>query len=214
MFHLMFFKLYDKCFPAKQVKANVVRKKKCWMTAGLIKSVKYKHRLYTKMLNHPSASNKSKFILYRNQFNILIKKCKIDYYTDKLNDAKNNVKKTWSIIKTILNKNTSTNTMFKKINHNGMLITNPDKIATAFNNYVTSIGPSLSSLIPQPNVAFDHYLKGSYTDSMYLYPTYQKEICDIVNSLKNGKSSGYDDISPDVLKSVIGHVISFLTSSK
>ena len=59
MFHLMFSKLYDKCFPVKQVKANVVRKKKCWMTAGLIKSVKYKHRLYTKMLNHPSASNKS-----------------------------------------------------------------------------------------------------------------------------------------------------------
>ena len=87
-----------------------------------------------------------------------------------------------------------------------MLITNPDKIATAFNNYFTCIGPYLSSLIPQPNVAFDHYLNGSYTDSMYLYPTYQKEICDIVNSLKNSKSSGYDDISPDVLKSVTGHV--------
>ena len=92
--------------------------------------------------------------------------------------------------------------MFKEINQNGRQITNPDKIATAFNNYFTS------SLIPQPNihVAFDHYLKGSYTDSMYLYPTYQKGICDIVNSLKNGKISGYDDISPDVLQSVIGHV--------
>ena len=50
------------------------------------------------MLNHPSASNKRKFILYRNQTNIIIEKCKIDYYTDKFNDAKNNVKKTWSII--------------------------------------------------------------------------------------------------------------------
>ena len=71
---------------------------------------------------------------------------------------------------------------------------------------LSKIASQMSSLIPQPNVAFDHYLKGSYTDSMYLYPTYQKEICDIVNSLKNGKSSGYDDISPDVLTSVIGHV--------
>ena len=33
MFHLMFSKLYDKCFPAKQVKANVRKKKvldDCW----------------------------------------------------------------------------------------------------------------------------------------------------------------------------------------
>ncbi len=120
MFHSMFSKLYDKYFPIKKVRTKVIRKNKCWMTAGLIKSVNYKHRLYKKMLNNPSVFNSNKFRLYRNKLNALIKKCKLDYYQDKFMNAKNDAKKTWNVIKTILNKSNSANcTAFKKISHNG-----------------------------------------------------------------------------------------------
>ena len=41
---------------------------------------------------------------------------------------------------------------------------------------------------------------------MYIYPTNLNEISDIVSNLKSNKSACYDEISPNVMKSVIPYI--------
>ena len=145
------------------------------MTAGLIKSVKYNYRLYIqKMLNRSSVSTKSKFIVCRNQLNILIKKCKIYYYTDKFNDAKNNVKKTWSIIKTILNKNASWVTLIYKIGDHCELV-----------NYRPISVFSVFSKLNKFNILFN----GQY--GFRSYHSTDMALIDMVNKIIKGFENNY-----------------------
>ena len=124
------------------------------MTTGLIKSIKYKHRLYTKYINKPTEQNKHKYTTYRNKLTTLLKEAKSKYYKDKFDHAKHDVKKTWKIIKLILNNNTGSRKSDTKLNHEGRQVNDPHEVADIFNNYFTNIGPSLNSKIPQTDVSF------------------------------------------------------------
>ena len=86
------------------------------MTTGLIKSIKYKRRLYKKYINKPTEQNKQKYTTYRNKLTTLLKEAKSKYYKDKFDHGKHDVKKTWKIIKlTLNNKTQSLNTRVDKL---------------------------------------------------------------------------------------------------
>ena len=61
--------------------------------------------MYKVYLNVPSACNESKYKTYRNRLNHILKKAEKQHYTDLLEANKNNIKKTWQIMKDVVNKN-------------------------------------------------------------------------------------------------------------
>ena len=54
--------------------------------------------------------------------------------------------------------------------------------------------------IPTSSITSNHFLKGHYSNSMFLLPT-TEEVTDIIHNLKNSTSVGYDNISIKLIKS-------------
>ena len=128
-----------------------------------------------------------------------------NYYRDKFNSAKTNIKNIWNIINSLLNKNCHTN-IPPKFNCGGQPTSDPTVIANAFNNYFTQVGPSLNKNIPRANTAYSDYLKDPNMNSLFFTPVIKSEIYDLVTSFKNNKSPGVDGINTGLVKYVISHI--------
>ena len=83
--------------------------------------------------------------------------------------------------------------------HQWTLITDPLAIATEFNDFFISIGPSLPATIPFP---IDHkvYRNGTYSNSSFISATSPDEIIHTVSKLKNSNSGGIDGINARIIK--------------
>jgi hypothetical protein len=86
------------------------------------------------------------------------------------------------------------------INHD--IVVNPEKAAEAFNNFFVTITDSLNPQSVKESSAIS-FLRDSYPNSfpnMKTIPVTEAEIIGIINSLKSKNSSGYDEISSNILK--------------
>src|SRR5271155_3672547 len=79
-------------------------------------------------------------------------------------------------------------------------MTNPLDIAEAFNNVFVNSGAKLAKAIPTVSMHYTNYLKQPNPKSLALHLTSPAEICEIIHSLSNKKSFGYDKIPTLVVK--------------
>ena len=144
----------------------------------------------------------NKYKDYKNLFETIRKKSKYNYYNNELIKYKNNLKKTWNVMKDIIGKaKIQTNNLPRQIIRRDIIIKNPQEIAEEFNKFFINIGPELSSKIPNVQNNFENYLNYVNTSIESSEITAQ-ELKNSFSSLKINKSSGYDDISSNVIKNI------------
>ena len=122
------------------------------------------------------------------------------FYFHEFSTFKNNPKKTWEVLRSILSSKSATSAP-NIINIDGKCFTNPSEIAEKFNHHFANVGKSL--VAKQNNVGDEKYLsylKSPSPSSIYLKPTDPYEIKCAINKLSLSKASGYDDILPFFLK--------------
>jgi len=87
----------------------------------------------------------------------------------------------------------------------GSMISDANKIAENFNEYFVNIGRKLAENIGEPKKSFSYYMSQTLTNenSCALNLTTSFEIIDIVKAMKSGDSAGIDEISMNLIKSVI-----------
>ena len=92
--------------------------------------------------------------------------------------------------------------VINKINMDGIIVEQSKEIANSLANHFANIGKTLSDKLPQPKNSINSYINKIPTcpSSMYLNPTCPLEIDDIIRNMQNKKSSGYDNISNQMLK--------------
>ena len=127
------------------------------------------------------------------------------YYHNKFQSSKNNISKTWQVIKSIINTDSNKHTI-EKLTINNKIVCDNNTMANNFNNFFTNIGPNLASKIPLVNDDVTKYITGCYSDSMFLNETNPDEIMKLVALLKTSPSCGNDDISATVVKSIITEI--------
>jgi len=205
-------RIYDKSFPLVNRSANHhIKAKQPWMTKALLKSCKRKSKLHKKYLMNPTAVNKQKFNSYRNIFKSLRIESERQYYADRFTQCNHNIKKTWAIIKQILNPNShlSGPELFlidgKETDKNHV-------IADAFNKYFTNIGPTLASNIPKTSLEFKHFMPNPPPCSFGILPVNDEELIQVANDLKTTNSSGPDGINPSIAKLSINSIAGTLTT--
>ena len=76
-----------------------------------------------------------------------------------------------------------------------------------FNSYFVSIGPNLAPSIPESKTSFQNYYNSPSLSTINLTDL---ELENPFVSLKTNKSSGYDDISADVVKKVSDEIFVIL----
>ena len=201
--------LTNKYFPVKYVRFKKYKHKKSkWVTNGILKSIFYRDKLYTKLKTTPFND-----IMYdarkRNlkTYNIILKKCirqaKLDYYQKSFSNFKNDVKKTWQLINQIISKTSKKHDFPKSFLVNGSYITDKTEIANEFNKYFIHIGPQLAAGISvDTEKTFKDYLNCCHDDDFAFKNVDNSTVLKVIDSLKSKVSSGSDKISNKLLKHV------------
>ena len=132
------------------------------MTKGLQKSSKKKQKLNDKCLKSKTNENEKKYKTYKSLFEILKVKSKNIYYSRKLENCKQNIKKTWGTIKQIIGKTIAfKNDIPKRMVIDGTEIFDQNKVPNGFNKYFTEIGSKLASSIPASSKVFKQFMNVS-----------------------------------------------------
>ena len=173
-----------------------------WITPGLLKSSKTLDKLHKAQLNKPKThASHIKYTTFKSTYTKLKRKNKNDYYTNLLNNYKNDIRKTWKTLNSIIGRNNGTNNNIDKFENNGDYITEPEKIAEGFCTYFSQIGEKFAASIPNATKPYDQYLSCNKTDkSLFMTPTDPDEVDKIITSMKAKKSSGHDNISTALIK--------------
>ena len=140
--------LYETFFPKKKIKSKDKDLRSPWITKGIKKSSKRKQRLYEKFLKNRSKKNELEYKTYKSLFESIKKRSKKTYFSNLITRYKNDIKKTWVVIKESIGKGRFNYQNFpKKIIIEGTEITDEELIATQFNKYFAEIGPKLAKNI-------------------------------------------------------------------
>lgn len=194
------FKLfYDLCFPLIRSKITATKKTK-WVSSGIKKCCIKKRALLWKYRLCPNENTKRLFKQYSKRLRkiiLLTQKSQNDYY---IKQSANKSKATWNIVnnaKTVQPKENIT-----RIRHHGKLITDPELIAQEFNNHFIDQAKLITNANNFNNLQLYSTLTYDSTHSLFMQPTSPNDIQNIIYSLKNSNSTGYDGICTKVIKKV------------
>ena len=200
----------------EEIKLNKHKhKKNPWITVGLIKSIKFRDKLHLKSktpgLNlEEYQSIKTNIKTYHRIIKQLIRKLKRKYLSNKFDEYKSNIKKTWILINDVMGRAKKYNTSDVFI-INRQEITDPTIIANTFNEFFVNIGSTESSDESTQN-EFKQYLNSEQAyDDFKFDPIANEQIISIISHLKTKYSYGYDNISSALLKQIIDEISPSLT---
>ena len=200
--------VYDHVFPIIRVKKRY-RNRLPWLTTGLKESIKHKNKLFKISRRHPTAHNKTVYKDYRNKITALLRIAEKQFYQGQIIENKNNLRKTWGIIKQVINKNKN-NKICDKFISGKDITSDPKTIANAFNNYFVNVGPTLASKIPDQPVDFSRYMPLPNECSLFLTPASESEVIRIITNLSDG-APGKDGVTAKTLKIVSDVVVTPIT---
>ena len=89
------------------------------------------------------------------------------------------------------------------------IISDNSAIVNIINDYFSSIGPNLAKTIPQTNKTFADFLKNNNPNTLGFFwlQVMLMKYKQIVDKINSKKSTGYDDISNDLLKHIINEIV-------
>ena len=203
--------------PNKYIKYNKYRHKKSeWITEGIIRSIKYRDKLYKSLkLLHPDSADyetiKHNLQVYNAILNKSIRRAKKFYYSSQLNLAKKDPKKTWDVLNNILNRNTNVS-QSNLFNIDGVSISNKKEIANYFNSYFTEIGSKSAPLIaPGRQNDFKTFLTRTINTKFNFSNVLEAEIQEIIENMPKKNSCGFDYLSSSLLKKLSPLLIKSIT---
>ena len=203
----------NKHMPCKLVKFNKYKhKKSAWITLGLLKSIRYRDKVYKQL----RLSNPNSLHYDLKTYNLILRKSIISakqmYYESRFNRIGNDIRRTWKTINEILTKNQTKNKFPTVFNDNGSMITDKVNIANKFNVFFTNIGEKIAKGINYDgNKNYGHYLNKDIHSSFTFMNIDEDAINKIIYNLPLKSSSECDGISTKLLKVIAPVIIKPLT---
>ncbi len=176
------------------------------MTSGLINACKKKNLLYRNFIKNRTVASEIRYKTYKNKLTKILKRCQREYYSNILDAHKSNTKTVWKILNNIINRKSTKQpkpTFFWKENKK---VTGNENIANEFNNFFTNIGPKLAEKNRTSEKHFKDFLDIRVQNSIFLEPTSNLEIINIVSNLKNKTSLDSHGISMNLIKDIISQI--------
>ena len=111
---------------------------------------------------------------------------------------KDNIKKSWQVIKSIINKRKycPVNLKFK---YNGDVISDGKTVANKFNTFFVNVGESLANEIPFIDRCPSEYIKVEISENFFVSAVTEDEIGKIICNFKDS-AAGWDDLRPRIMK--------------
>ena len=125
--------------------------------------------------------NETKYKVYKSKLDGLLRKSERVHYATLFEENKHNLKKSWSLLKEIINKKheriTQTKFIIKKV-----VASDQKQISECFNKFYINVGSNLAKNIPQNQTDPMSYMKNSNTKTIYLELVTENDVSAIVNS--------------------------------
>ena len=145
----------NKDMPCKLIKFNKYKHKKSkWITQGLLKSIRSRDKLYTRLKTlQPNTIEHNALLINLKTYNNILKRsirtAKTLYFEITFQKFKYAIRNTWKTMNDILSRNKTKDPLPTKLrgNINVIDITNTLDIANTLNNFFTSIGRNLAQNI-------------------------------------------------------------------
>ena len=183
---------------APPVTRRVRREHAPWLTSEIKRKIYDRDFLKKKSVKTGSANFYNAYKKARNELNSLIKSTKARYYNDALNQCKKDPKAMWKTINQLTNK-TSKTTNINELVIDQNVITEPQKIADSLNTYFNEIGSVLSKDLPKGDNSFEKYIVP--VEKKFEINRFSPiEVKNVILKLNTSKATGYDRISPKLLK--------------
>ena len=183
-FYLYLNTLYCKCFPRKTKYVSAKNKQNPWVLSSTLAKIRLKSDLFKLYKN--SEISKHEYNTFRNRLNKEIARDKKIFHNNLFANARNNMKKSWETLRSLMGVNSNHNEISKIFD--GTEDKNERKIIlNKFNNFFASVGQTLADNVPHGDISpvsnLD-YLPRSF----YLFPATQFEVCNLIANLKNTKT--------------------------
>lgn len=194
---------YDLCFPKLRIKVIQKKRNLKWITRGLRRSCKTKRTLRYEFYRRKTKKSKSNYESYSKILRRCIYKSREICNHKFISQSQNTCKAAWKVI----NEDTETDHCYNFIDNirvNDRLINTPQKIADEFNKYFIASTNIKSKPCKNTN-------KTRLNCSIFLVPLSYLEVYNIIKSLKNTNSVGYDEVRTDILKKCINTIVPVLT---
>ena len=183
-----------------------------WLTTGLLKSIKTKSRLNQLFLKGPTQEHEFNYQKFKNILTCLICAARRNYYDEKLDIARSNLKHSWKILNEVINRRNVKTPYPASFFKNRVKISNPVDIPNDFCDYFTNIGSNLSSKISPTNSSPNNFSCHSLFESISLQPLTFDKLSNIVKSLGVNKAPGNDNISMKIIHQSLQNIVQPLVS--
>ncbi|PNF21509.1 hypothetical protein B7P43_G13548 [Cryptotermes secundus] len=211
-----YLRVFNGSFPLRKIFHNYDNK--VWLTAGIRILCQHKRTLHMLCRSIESPTLLAYYKKYSKILREVMKAAKRIYYNKLIVNSDNKSKTIWNIVNNETGKyNNNNNHDPPPLTKDGKKINNGLHIANAFNVYFSTImdnrsnGPHINSGSNVSKDKFSHYLTtvtiGPMSEFKHV-PVTSKEMKDIIKSLKNKNSFGFDEISSKVLKSSMPYILS------
>ncbi len=197
-------------FPLKEKKKNKrYNPIKPWMTHDILTSLRKKHRkLLKEKFKKRTVEAKEKFDEINKIYSNEIRKAKKLYYDAQFKTFSNDMKKTWSLINTVIKKQRAKNDVPKVFHDEHRTYNSFSEIAQGFNDFFINVGPRLASSIPDSINSFESYLGDPHNIDFSFRNITEDIVYKTLSNLKSKSSVGKDKISMSLLKEIMPMIIS------
>jgi len=199
----------DKHLPTITVKFNR-RKHKIspWITKGLIKSINYRDKLFTKLKKTQAGNEKYEALKYnlRTYNNILkksIREAKRQYYDRCFIELKHDLKGTWATINSILGRSKKQHKIPHKIIMDNTPYYGTENIANCFNDYFVNIGKNVASHLKHKSCdTFKKFLCSPTIHQFQFQNVTEKDTLKFITDIKPKSTRDIYGISSKLLQSI------------
>ena len=135
------FSAYSEACPIKVKCLSNKRLQKPWITSSILLKVKKRQNFF--ILYKLGKISHQYFSRFRNDVTNTLRSARFNYFKNKFDEYKNNMKKTWTLINDIMRPNKSSRNILELKFGNTVLTKNED-MANALNEYFVNVGVSIA----------------------------------------------------------------------
>ena len=172
-------KAFVKCFPLKKSTWSYTNNLE-WLNPSLKLAIKQTKFLYKESVKTKTKANFNRYKKYKHCLRKILKKEERAHYKAKIELYKFDLKKSWGVLKTIINKNRVETKAQSKFIANNREITDKTEISNLFNEFFTNVGSTLDKKIPISSVNPISFIKGNYEVKLTLKDCNKDEIGKII----------------------------------
>ena len=209
----------NKFIPYKTVKFKRYKHKiRPWITSGILISIKKRDKMYKHLKEIDPNSNiydsyKCNLQTYNTIIKKLLRNAKFSYYNNMFLKYKNDSRKSWSLINTLIGNSSSKKNITNIFTVNGIDVSNESVIADNFNSFFSDIGRRQADSIPSfPDNHFAKYLHSPASTEFIFQFVNECDVLKVLSTFKSKSSAGDDNLSLKLLKLLKHKLASPLTA--